>query len=542
MADVGLLARYKVDNSDFTKKTNEAKRSLEQFGIKGTEVGKKMSSLTNALNINVGSLSKLALGLGAASTAIKIASDALKQNENAMDEWGRITKSAESAYKGFLNAINTGNISGYLQNMNNIVKAARAAYDAIDDLGTFNAFNQINSAKHQATFTEALANYKAGTGTKADITNAAGAVKADLRSRQKKEQEAYITAINDLAAQRGVNSNLLRDVLMGSNENYERVKNLGLSKTEYVPYAGGQFGGGGTYAKKVAGTAMEKIGQVLRGLTDEELKNLQALGAAAEQTSREIANVDKQVARYINETGGRGGGGGGKSTGPTIDKPWSKLKGKYTDSMKSLGTISGGSFLVGGSGIDSAAANMDLSGIARAADEWNRYRQNLIAAHEANQMAISSIGQVGSTLQMLEQPAAKVMGIVAEAIANVALAAGQAMAARDTTASGWAWIGAAAAITGTMITSIAAIKSATAGSYAEGGMIPGSRYSGDMQFANVNAGELILNRAQQGNLASQLSGGVYSRQMQPYLQAETIYLGINNYLRRTGHGELITAR
>ena len=86
---------------------------------------------------------------------------------------------------------------------------------------------------------------------------------------------------------------------------------------------------------------------------------------------------------------------------------------------------------------------------------------------------------------------------------------------------------------------------------AAGGMlIPGNSFSGDnlrMPIAGggvigVNSGELILNRSQQDTIASALEqsdenalGGT------PYVLGETIYIGLTNYLRRTGRGELITA-
>ena len=79
--------------------------------------------------------------------------------------------------------------------------------------------------------------------------------------------------------------------------------------------------------------------------------------------------------------------------------------------------------------------------------------------------------------------------------------------------------------------------------HAAGGYsVPGSRYSGDAIPAMLNAGELVLNRAQQGNLASQLQEGRNSGPQVAQVSGEQIYLAMNNYLRRSGKGELVTWR
>jgi hypothetical protein len=93
-----------------------------------------------------------------------------------------------------------------------------------------------------------------------------------------------------------------------------------------------------------------------------------------------------------------------------------------------------------------------------------------------------------------------------------------------------------------MITTITAIKKATAGSYAEGGIVPGNSYSGDNLIANVNSGELILSAIQQNTLAGMLQGGGGGQPMQPYVDGEMLFLGLSNYLRREGRGELVTSR
>lgn len=154
--------------------------------------------------------------------------------------------------------------------------------------------------------------------------------------------------------------------------------------------------------------------------------------------------------------------------------------------------------------------------------------------------AASAIGAVGKALNSIEDPTAKIMGIIAEAIAGVAAGAGQAISAKDTTASGWAWIGAAAAITASMVAMIAEIHNATG--YAHGGVIEGTSFSGDNQWARVNAGETILNRAQSGVIASALqeSSRASTQPSSPYVNGELIFLGTNNHLKRSGQGEIVT--
>ncbi len=98
----------------------------------------------------------------------------------------------------------------------------------------------------------------------------------------------------------------------------------------------------------------------------------------------------------------------------------------------------------------------------------------------------------------------QVAGIVAKAVATVALSFAQAL----TTAKSWIdWL--AFGVTGltTMLSMISSIKQATAGSYAQGGIIGGSSYSGDRLLANVNSGEMILNSRQQRNLFNLLDTG-----------------------------------
>ena len=102
-------------------------------------------------------------------------------------------------------------------------------------------------------------------------------------------------------------------------------------------------------------------------------------------------------------------------------------------------------------------------------------------------------------------------------------------------------------------TMMTAIKIAAVAAMAHGGVVPraahgfavpGTHYSGDTTPILANAGEVILNKAQQGNLASQLEEGKLETpaSSRPYVTGQDIFLGLSNYLLGAGLGELVTTK
>ena len=158
------------------------------------------------------------------------------------------------------------------------------------------------------------------------------------------------------------------------------------------------------------------------------------------------------------------------------------------------------------------------------------------------QGAASAIGSVGSAMSQIDDPAAKVMGTIAQAIATIALTYAKSL---EKTFTPWDWIAAAASGAATMVSVISTIHSATG--YAEGGVIKGNSFSGDSLLAQgpdggmigLNAGEVVLNRAQAGVLASAIqdNGGGNGR-IVGVLRGEDIALVADRWGRRTGKGEL----
>jgi len=166
---------------------------------------------------------------------------------------------------------------------------------------------------------------------------------------------------------------------------------------------------------------------------------------------------------------------------------------------------------------------------------------------QAWQAATNAINSAGSALQNLEDPGAKVAGIVAQAVANIALGFAQATASKATGIAGvFGWIAATTAGLATMVATIASVKSATKGGFATGGIVPGNSFSGDnlrISDYGINSGELILNHAQQNNLANELRGGGFSGlNLETAISGEDIRLVLTRNSLRRGGGEYITSK
>lgn len=560
MAKDIALVRIKADTNDYERNIRQAQKTFDSFA--------------KGIGVNVGKFTGVAAAIGAVSAALKVAKDAFFNNEEQLDEWGRTVKSAESLYSGFLSALNTGNISGYLKNMSNIVNAAREAYDALDALGTYNAFNQLNMGQARTNLTDAMADFREGSGSKEAVQAAAAAYKKELHDRMQLEQSAYEAAVKEVAAKRGVNDADLLKALTGSYGDYETLKNTKLTGTAYKMQSNGMFGGTTMVQTAVAANDTERLGQALRGLNDTELKDLQALGAAAKQTANEIAQTDRQLARILRGNSGSTGGSGGKGgktdketyipLADSIDAQIAKVKELQDAFNKTADQSVRGRLIVA---IDEATNHLNfmqgkglepitrdtpgtLSGkLGFQMPDLSKIKIEPLkeladageVAKESWDSALGSISGLGSALASIEDPAVKVLGIIAQAIATVALSFAKALS-KDVDLGVFGWIAAAAAGTAAMFSTISAIKSATAGSYAEGGIVPGNSFSGDNLTANVNSGELILNRAQQNTLAAQLrqqnSG---NKSYQPsYVSGEQIWVAMNRYLKRSGQGEVLT--
>ena len=570
--DLSMHYRSLTDEEKAAPYGQELKKSLEQLQnrindgkkalgeINGTigESKNKTDILSGAVGelagkfgLSVPKLGAMSVAIAGVTGALKVAKDAFFANEQSLDDWEKTTESAKAVYSGFLDALNTGDISGYLGRINQIVDAARKAYDALDELGTYNAFNQVNVSRDKQRLTNAMADYREGKGSKTSVQSASADVQKNLRELYLKQQGAYVAKINQLAAERGVSGKALMKIADGSYSDYQRAKSVQMTGTRYQVHTN-QYGQSWTTSEKYAKNAAEQMGSALRRINDTDWQELQKLGADAQNTLNELGMTRRQVARILGSgrtttttTGGRTGGGGGVGNvtpAPDLNKIAFNMDEKFNGGMlqdEINGQIADKVSVALGEVIKSDLKNMDpeqlkamLQGTETVNDVFKNANMSQVRTTEDKKQgrqdndiskmakgvgalanitgAFQSMGiklpeELTRTMSMIQALMSVIQGVqtIIQVFSSTTQTANTVALGLNTGAIGALTTAMSANTTSNFIPFFA--HGGLAGRAANG-FVGGNNYSGDMLPIAVNSGELILNRAQQGNLASQLSG------------------------------------
>lgn len=573
----GRIGESKVQLDDINKSINGG------GGLTGA-----LDNMLGKVGLNVEGLMKFGGAAGAATTALKVAKDAFFASETSLDEWGRTVQSSQSLYQGFLSALNNSDISGFLSRIDEIVSAARDAYNAMDELGTFSAFQQRNVAKGRAGYAQALDEYrlKPTADNKQKLAQANQMVMNNLRESYEKTEAAYQAALRQIATER-ISGKGMQDafVKMFSEGNYG---DLQAAKSSYKTGRGLNSGaqyyhGDRVYDGRVQDRTTGKwrdmsdtekqqfeFARALSQVNDSQIKEVQALGAQSVAITEQIYQQDRAYNRLSgNNAPLRVGGGKGSSKTNLPEyadfskllfkngsqdlqaeapfmSVFSMLKGKSEfDPENILGskdaweaykdTITGSIGSIGES-----MNNLSFDGFQESYEKVGKDVDKLTKSAKQQQMAFGMAGQaadnLGAALAGMDDPAARAAGTVISAIANIALGFGQAVASAGSMGP-WAWLAYVAAGTAALATTISTVHSLTG--YAQGGIVKGNSYSGDNIYggpdAMVNAGELVLTKAQQSTLASQLQeGGMRNMNLSGRIRGTDIILSVDRTLSLEG--------
>ena len=564
------LVKLTLESNQYERNLRNAQRQWNDF-MKG-------------MGVSVQKFTAVSAAVAGVTGALKVAKEAFFSNEKQLDEWNRTVESSKSVYNGFLSALNTGDISGFLSNIEQIISAAKSAYNALDELQTFKAYNQVQDARSRASYAKALDAYKTNptAENKAALAAANQSVIDNIKQEQEFTKTAYTEALNKLANERGLKGQNRQDFIdMFQNKSYNEMLTI---KNKYDEGKAGRqlyYGDrvlGGKIQNRDTGvwremTEAEKkeleFARALNQLNDEQIKATQALGKQAEMLEEAIWQQDRAYNRLAGNNGKvggatGGGSGGGKTSGRikvgVTDNIEEKVRTQWdrenlraialSNTLKAPEETSGGSEVWKMMTQGAEESTNQIESLTAAFERLNEVEGVTLKStvkesqkiEKSFDYAAEAVGSIGSALSLIEDPAAKVVGTIAQAIASIALGYSQATVAAAQTGNPYVWAAFAAAGLAQMVSMIATIYSATG--YASGGEIKGNSFSGDNIPIMANAGEVVLTRAMANTLASSItnSESLSNLSWTIRMKGEDIYLTADRSQIRRGRGRILTSK
>ena len=317
----------------------------------------------------------------------------------------------------------------------------------------------------------------------------------------------------------------------------------------------GGKGGNSTGTSAIEKTEMQINSEQIQKLTQEYIAASAERRQAIQEEIKVLQERNKEIQNLMNEAQGK--------TSPTR-----KLTGQDIASINTSGSILGSDFLKPGT-IDYKApieaVNLELERLiklrdqARTPEEWQRLNEAISGVKQGRDDFTnnSGKGRKNEAVEGIKDVADKIGGIgsslssITGGIEQMGLEIPEEITRAIGVLQGMTSILMGISSLITIITTIQGAKAVPiVGTFlANGGVIhaasgirvPGNTYSMDQVPAMLNSGEVVLNRAQAGNLASQLNDENTRGGYQPsHISGEQIYLAMNRYLKRTGRGEIVT--
>lgn len=576
----------------------DSKKSLDDINQSingGSGLTGALDNLTSKFGMSIQSLAGWSAALSAGKVALDVAKDAFFASEATVDEWGRVMDSSKSLYEGFLTALNTGDISGYLSRIDSIVQAARIAYNELDRLGTMKTIQGPQMSAQQTENERMRMMIQTGRyiapvdGRKASMQNGQLLTPEQINRIEQQLQggmQKVVTLVGNEVAQtsRAIDAVYnrqaqelgmsLKEFRKGTSSmaefdkrmaGYERYQKWRTEHTTIDMQSGREIVARGNPFEQYAKWGTFRV-------DGERYNNLVGLIQQRDQQAGQAYGMQSQVYRTMNRAQGitlrqimgGGGGGGGRSGGRSgggmsIDdmllSEFNKNTSKFDAASLMDATTSGPSdiFRLMQQQHQQELKNIKLdsradfeAGRARAKEHIEnmedpmKYAKKQLATMDAIAGNIGNItsGLAKMGIELPEGITAMVEGIqtvisIISSIMTLVTLISTIQSVKSIPIIGWALAN------GGIIGGARGRRPIHA---ATGTIVPGNNYSGDRVPALVNSGELILNRAQQGNIASQLQGGgLQNMNLQAIVTGEQLRFILNTNSRRRGKGEYVTS-
>lgn len=594
---VDYKVKLAIDSKEYRAALRAANAEAKQFKKQQKEsfqtAGKGAS---DGIGMAVSAMRKLLPAASVSAAAYKVLDKAIKENQSWTDEWARITASARATYDGFVDSLVSGNFSGFFSNMREIISSARDAADALDALGTNKIFNskelsQLRAEQARLKFElkrddispELRDQYRqqlaANSQQQLDVTKS---------QANQSMQTAAALLVSELA-KRGVNTSVednlrfnestgfyewregsLYDKYLSNLAKYNETVEVYQKEKEHRSFSS-SFTEAGWRREANMTDEVFRLKQAISEISDKTLTEWFQLlaGADAAMTSYYTSQGENlEVMRRNPNAAGGGSGGGGNTSLPTpvgsimeVEQLLSKAKDDYRqamtdaareaarvqveelqmrlDKMQQIPKNNLGAVLTGD------LANMQMPSAplpelqfdknvlnnlpvvdGSQSKSLNDYASALYAISDAFGSVSSAAGGAEDSLSSIANIAGSLTNVVTALLPLIALDG----------AKGLPFPGNIIAVTGFITAALAAISTISNAKFASGGIVGGTSYRGDRLSANVNSGEMILNRIQQRRLFDAISSGSIggSGGGAAVVRGEDIYVSLSNYMRRSG--------
>lgn len=519
------------------------------------------------------SLLKMASAAGAVSLALEGFKKIVAGSQTATDAYGRSMEAMKRVTDGFWESISRGNLDNFIRSLGDVARLAKEAYNAMDLLSTFNASDQRQQSEFNLRRSKLRANIRSGVDVEESKKALKELEQEEMAYYKRMSTVRKEAAYAQLKSQTGARNGqwVARYASMGEGGQAAAARDAAAYKAQHSHTESVTVNHGNTVSTSDrtvwdSREAEERYNAMVNfsQMSDEVLRGIQDTFASANQARQTYYDKIASDAR-LQRAGADSGTGGSGSGGSTKDFAAPKIETRKieavplvappTESMAQLEEqlsmwkqrlheatttaayeeaqnmiakiqeqidvqplairlgVSTEAALQLKSTIDEQLSGLEFEPIPITYEVDGHSLTNLSKTSDETKKHLNGVANaftgIGGALQQIDDPGAKVAGLIMSAIGNTAAAFGTAQT--QAAAMGpWAWI--AFAVTGlaTMIATITGIKNATAGSYASGGIVPGNSYHGDALTANVNSGELIMSVAQQDNVAAAITASPMS--------------------------------
>ena len=588
-----LRGRIKDTEKDLKGINDELKGSN---GLSGA-----LDSIAGKFGLSIKQLTGWGAALAAGKVALDVTRDAFFQSESNIDEWGRTLKGAEGAYQVFLDTLNNGNWNNFFQNLETAIRGGRDLYDIFDRLGSIKSNNaaaiaivqqqiaQLRLAKQQGENVDAQ--LKAATARLAQLQGQA--VTAGKAAGNQAAFNVIRNGVNSIGGAR-VNDATIKlavsQLMTGGQaqfdkfrSNYEILQRRG-TRTVVQQLDDGMGGTVNRYRQTFDINTLtreeQKQYKIARAITEGETRIQEGISAFAQavnegtSAAREEFRGNRYALQGSGGTGGTGGSGGGDDEPDLSKVPFDINKAAlaatkgidggpsdvftaYKDSLKEQtdttnDLIEAFKTLNKAEGVDTNKQKPEPQG------EYKSFSNEMANITQGVSGIVSGIEQLGIDIP---QGLKSLLGGI-QAVAGI-LTGISALVTIITAIQGTKSI----PVIGWMLSHGGVVPHAANGYY-----VPGTHASGDVTPIMANAGELVLNKSSQGNLANDLKGAealvqtidryqesiMRGSQMgnaasympgnnaaaggSPYITGEIIYMGLSAFLKSSGRGEIVTSR